>query len=148
MVSRLYIEALLNEFEGVGIDGQTKQTFSLPATSMINWIVSTGNSALRQDAWCLPDVCAAPSGIWRGLGRTRQEKTLIYSGIPTGNFAQDYNMNAGEDFSIPPDRVFLVFLSEEYQIAKFRFEEADSDLPTFPVNYRTRFTEQLWPLHS
>ncbi len=143
-----YIDSLLEEFLGVGIDGHSHQTFYLPSDSIINWIHATGNSSLVEDAWFVPDICLSPVGIWRGLQRKGQENIRIYGGIPTGNFARDYNMIAGEDITIPSGKVLLVFVSPEFQIAKFRFDEADTATPSLPLNYSTRFTEQLWLQNS
>lgn len=145
MAPRLYIDSLLAEFVGVSTDGVTPQQFKLPDNSIMQWIVDTGNSALKEDAWCIPDICTSPAGIWQGLDRSGQENTLVYAGIPTGSFATDYNMTMGEDFAIPADKVFLVFLSSDFTIAKFRFEDADPENHSFPINSETRFTRRLWP---
>lgn len=148
MGARLYIESLLERFEGVGVDGSTTVDFSIPADLIMQWLHQCGNSSVLEDAWFIPDVCRRPSGIWQGLGRNGQENALIYGGVPTGEFAQDYNMIVGEDITIPPNRVFLVFLSPEFQVAKFRFEEADPVDPSLPLQYHNRFAKQLWLRHS
>lgn len=150
MPPRLYIDALLAEFDGVGTDGVSPVSFSLLENHIVGWIVGTGNIALRNDAWFIPDVCRNPSSIWQGLRRSGQETTLVYAGVPDGTFAAEYGMEVGfdGDIAIPSDKLFLVFLTHDFRVAKFRFEQHDPSNHSFPIDYAARFDRQLWPLQT
>lgn len=150
MPARLYIAGLLAEFDGVGIDGVSTETFSMGENDIIDWVIETGNTSLKNDAWFIPDICKRPSSIWQGLRRLGQETTLVYAGIPKGDFALEHGMEIGVngDIAIPPDRLFLVFLTPDFKIAKFRFEQLNTNNPSFPIDSEGRFNSQLWPIQT
>ena len=102
---------------------------------------ATGNQAMLDDGWLVPDVCKNPIGIWVGLGRPGQEVKLCYAGNPTGDFAKEWGMN----FTLQKGRVFLVFSTPDFVVAKWRWVDVDSDGSGFPTSHNTRFGAKLWP---
>lgn len=96
---------------------------------------------MMSDGWFVPDVCLSPAGVWRGLNRPGQERSLCYAGIPSGQFAFDHNAHP----FFQEGRTFLVFATPEFRVTKWRWSEADPALRGFPLDYENRFEEQLWP---
>ncbi len=146
-MSQLYVATVLESVEGIGPDG-TLCEFRFPEDSLIAHAKSSGNSAVLQDAWFIPDVLAKPSSIWRGLMRNGHENFFVYAGIPDGRFAFDYGMILGEDITIPPGFVFLVFTTENFVVCKYRWVEPDPTFSDLPIDHQNRFMEKLWQPNS
>jgi hypothetical protein len=140
-MARLHIEAALDEFPGMSPEGSGEEWFSVEANGLAFHLASSGNSSMLSDAWFVPDVCRYPAGVWRGLNRPGQEQALCYAGIPSGQFAFDHNATP----FFQTDRTFLVFATPDFRVTKWRWSEADLVIPAYPLDYQTRFGEQLWP---
>lgn len=114
----------------------------LPLNQILQHFEDMSNSVKRDEAWWVPDVCAAPAGIWRGFGRENQEESLCYCGVPNGAFSREYD-GPGKDF--PANTVLMVFLDRSLVVTKWRKCREDPAQHGFPVGHDTRFGERLWP---
>lgn len=102
--------------------------------------LGSGNLSLSTDAWYIPDVCLEPAAIWRGLKRQGQDSTLVYSGIPSGQFAEDHGQ---EDLSVPDGMTLVLFITPDCIVRKYRWEESEQHAG-YPTNHSARFEELLW----
>jgi hypothetical protein len=137
----LIIPDELLAFDGTGLAGAGQRTIIFPKTQILRHLEETHNVSVYNEAYLVPEVCANPTGIWRGLDRAGQDGTVCYAGKPTGDFARRHGIEV--DFS--DDDVFLVYLTDQLHVIKWRFCEQDPNRPGFPVDHGTRFGERLWP---
>lgn len=140
-MQNIKIDPGLLEFEGLGVAGVAKTLFRLTKSKILAHFELTGNRSMLLEAYLIPDVVADPTGIWRGLQREGQEHAMCYAGIPAGNFAAQCLL----EVEIPANRVFLVFMTSQREITKWRFSEQDPDRSGFPLGHQERFGERLWP---
>jgi hypothetical protein len=126
--------------EGVSPRELREEEFDLEPDTLME-VVSTGNQSMLNDGWFVPDVCKNPLGIWRGLERAGQEEALCYAGFPSGEFAATYSMS----FHRQEHRVFMVFVTPDFTVSKWRWSAVDSDGTGFPTSHQTRFGVRLWP---
>lgn len=132
------------EFEGASPTGLANRLIVVPKGRILKHLQETGNQSVLEEAWLIPEVCMAPTAIWRGLQRNGQEEAFCYCGKPDGSFAKSHGM----EVAIPEGCVFLVFLTTNLEVTKWRFCKEDEQSPGFPVSHETRFGERTWPLQD
>jgi hypothetical protein len=133
----------LFEFEGRSPTGsESRRLFRLSPERLLAHFHATGNTSMFDEAWLIPDVCDMPSGIWRGLGRANQDAAFCYAGAPTGEFAKRFGI---EPVVVPRGRVFLVFMTDQLEVTKWRQCQEDPLQPGFPIGHETRFGARSWP---
>lgn len=131
------------EWEGVGLAGVGTRLIRLPKSAMLKHARETGNSAVFNDAYLVPDVTMAPACIHRGLERSGQDEAICYCGVPSYDFATKHGRQ--NDVILPPGFIFMVFMTKDLVVTKWRAcEEAKSD-PGFAIDHATRFGRRLWP---
>jgi hypothetical protein len=131
----------LIEFEGLAPSGNAKRLFQISKAALLRHFEETGNTAMFEEAWLVPEVCDSPSGIWRGLKREGQEEAFCYAGKATGKYAARH----GKAIATPAGKVFLVFATKDLSITKWRHCAEDPQCPGFPLGHGDRFGERLWP---
>lgn len=131
------------EFDAFWPASTSTKLIWLPKSTIIKNIHDTGNSSMMGDAVFIPDVVMKPTVIFRGLRRDGQEFALCYCGEASGTFATEYNI----PFDAPPrGQVFLVFVTPDMEITKYRFCGSDPDIPGYPIDHHSRFGGPLWPI--
>jgi hypothetical protein len=91
----------------------------------------------------VPQVLQNPTAIFEGLRWDEDEDRRgvgwrCYCGVP----AQAFNAD-GTTRPAYRGQVYLVFVNDENVAYNWRWEKADPDSPTLPVNYLQRFKERL-----
>lgn len=135
------VDAALWTFNGMMPDERPGK-FHLPEGEILRHFRETGNQSMFTDAWFIPDVCKTPVAIWQGLERSGQDESLCYSGFPSGDFAA---YRGHDDIKPEAGYTFLVFLTPDLIVTKWRWSEVDPVRPDYPIDYDTRFGAQLWP---
>ena len=112
------------------------------------FIKPRGLGAVLETRYTVLEVLQKPTGIFEGLcadadeprqnDRNRGVGWRCYCGIPAHDYEED-----GTEVPPRPNKVFLVFITDELVAYNWRWEECSSDDPRFPVNYQARFKEQL-----
>lgn len=86
------------------------------------------------------EILQRPYAIFEGLRRDDDEPRghafgwRCYCGIPSRAYSRD-----GAPMEPRPDRVFLVFVTDEGVAYNWRWEPCSDDDPNLPVDYRERF---------
>ena len=57
--------------------------------------------------------------------------------------AADNHRSDGTETNPYPNQVYLVFVNDEGVAYNWRWEKADPDAPTLPIDYETRFRTRL-----
>jgi hypothetical protein len=91
----------------------------------------------------VPQVLQHPAAIFEGLRRDDDDDPRgcgwrCYCGIPEHAFLRD-----GTEVRPFPGQIYLVFVNEEKVAYNWRWEKSDQDNPRLPIDYKTRFREQL-----
>jgi hypothetical protein len=81
----------------------------------------------------------SPAVIFRGLEREGHAESLCYAGLAS----QAYTTK-GHQIPPRPGETFAVFILSNDKIFRWGWEAADKNL-TYPLDYQTRFGNQLWP---
>ncbi len=99
-------------------------------------IALRGMGHAKDLAFCVREVLADPTAIFRGVREEGECKWLCYAGKPRHSYTKEGN-------TCPPrkDRVFLVFVNDEGIIYHWRWDSSSSDDDALPENYDTRFTK-------
>jgi hypothetical protein len=129
------------EFEGMAPSGEGRGTFRIVKDGILEHFRKTGDSARLLEGLLVPAVIESPAAVFQGLKREGQEEVLVYVGVPSDRFIRNHNIR----IPCPPGRTFLVFVTLDLKVVKWRWEEADSERPGFPTDYETRFGRRLWP---
>ena len=132
------------EFEGVNKVHASGRLIVIPPDRLLEHFLTTGNESMLRDAFLVPDVCADPHAIFEGYGRVGQSDALCYTGFPAGDYAKTH----GIEPVLQVNRVLLVFMTEAYEVTKWRWCEVDPDGSGYPVNHQKRFGRRLWPMDS
>jgi hypothetical protein len=143
-MSQVQVAEALYAFDGVSPAGGSTRTFTIRPTSLLKDLGDAGVATVFEDAWLIPDVCREPTGIWLGLNRREQQEALCYAGKPDYAFARAHGREI-EEIRLPNGFVFLVFLTKDLEVTKWRLSKEDEDHPGFPLQHATRFGERLWP---
>ena len=129
------------EFEGCAPSGNARRLFRLPMSRILKHFEDTGNRNMFADAWFVPDVCDKPAATFEGLSRSGQEEAICYTGVPSGEFSSKNE----EEIRKPNGCTFMVFLTNQLEVTKWRWCKEDPDRPGFPVDHEKRFGRRLWP---
>lgn len=91
----------------------------------------------------VPLILQQPTAIFEGLRQDEDEDRRgvgwrCYCGIPEHAYCSD-----GTSRSPYPGQVFLVFVNEDSVAYNWRWERADPDDPSLPLNHETRFRARL-----
>jgi len=102
-----------------------------------------GAGKVKEAGFIVPEVLAKPSAIFRGLKRDSDEPRhgsgwLCYVGLPSRCFEDD-----GRAVQPRSDRVFLVFVTDEWIAYNWYWYAADPYQPGFPQDHAERFLERL-----
>lgn len=102
-----------------------------------------GAGKVKEAAYVLPQVLLKPTAVFRGLTQDADEPRrgvgwLCYVGRPSQCFEDD-----GRPVRPPRDRVFLVFVNDEWIAYNWHWCAADARDPELPEEYATRFHERL-----
>jgi hypothetical protein len=89
--------------------------------------------------YSVKEVLASPAVVFRGLGRDGQEDALSFAGLASHRYSK-----SGAQLPAPPNMTFVVYVRSDDVIFRWDWEKADPNL-TYPLGYRERFGEQLWP---
>jgi len=97
----------------------------------------------RECGLIVPAVLQKPAAIFEGLRSDEDEDPRgygwrCYCGLPEKSYRAD-------GAAAPPYRgqVYLVFIDDEGVAYNWRWERADHDNPTVPLNHATRFKQRL-----
>ena len=140
-LGEIELAANLIEFEGFAPSGNSRRLIRIPMAALLKHLQDTGNEAMYNEAWLIPDVCIGPSGVWRNLQRGGQEEAFCYAGRASGSFAAKY----GKQIASPAGQVLMVFLTKDLEVTKWRHCLEDPVRAGFPVGHEDRFGERLWP---
>lgn len=93
----------------------------------------------------VPFVLQHPASVFEGLRRDEEEDPRgvgwrCYCAVPTCSYRRD-----GAEANPYPGQVYLVFINDERVAYNWRWDDADQDEPTFPIEYLTRFKRRLLP---
>lgn len=102
-----------------------------------------GQGKVKEAAYIVPEVLLKPSAIFQGLKRDRDEPrrgagSLCYCGRPIHCFEDD-----GRNVPPPRNRVFLVFVNDDWIAYNWYWYDADSNQPDLPDGYSERFDRRL-----
>ncbi len=128
------------EWDGFSPVGDVPKLMRLRQSCIMQHFIDTGNHAKIDEAFWVPDVTMKPAVIFRGLKRYGQSQAYCYAGIPSGDFARKH----GRDLDFPKSQTFLVFLTPDFEVTKWRPCEM-GERNGFPVDFETRFEVKLWP---
>jgi hypothetical protein len=129
------------EFEGLAPTGNAKRLMTISPDGLMEHLVNTGSRSKIEEAWLIPDICQTPTAIWRDWDRAGTEGYFCYSGVPLGAFATEHQ----KTLQIPKEKVFLVYLTDQFEAVKWCYCQADPNRPGFPIDHEIRFGERLWP---
>jgi len=102
-----------------------------------------GLGKVKEAGYIVPEVLAKPAAVFRGLKRDTDEPHrgtgwLCYVGRPRSCFEDD-----GRSVSPRQDRVFLVFVTDEWVAYNWYWYAADERQATLPEGHAGRFPERL-----
>lgn len=97
----------------------------------------------KECAFIVPAVLQRPTAIFEGLTWDDDEDRRgygwrCYCAIPDNAYRSD-----GTPRETYPGQVYLVFVNDENVAYNWRWEKADPDDPTRPINHLTRFRTRL-----
>jgi hypothetical protein len=97
----------------------------------------------KECGYIVPAILQGPTAVFEGLRRDEDEDTRgvgwrCYCGVPDHSYRRD-----GTRAAPYPNQVYLVFVNQEGVAYNWRWEKADPDKPTLPMDYQTRFKKQL-----
>lgn len=97
----------------------------------------------KECGFIVPMILQKPTAIFEGLRRDEDEDRWgygwrCYCGVPEQSFRPDGS--SGRPY---PGQVYLVFVNEEKVAYNWRWEKADPDKPTLPVDHEKRFRTKL-----
>lgn len=97
----------------------------------------------KECGFIVPAILQKPGAVFEGLRRDEDEAPRgvgwrCYCGVPEHSYRPD-----GTEATPYPNQVYLVFVNDEGVAYNWRWEKADPDKPTLPVDYPTRFRGQL-----
>ena len=97
----------------------------------------------KECGYIVPAILQKPSAIFEGLCRDEDEDTRgvgwrCYCGIPEHAYHKD-----GTETAPYRNQVFVVFVNDDGVAYNWRWEKADPDKPTLPLDYQTRFKTQV-----
>ena len=98
---------------------------------------------VKECGFIIPYILQHPAAIFEGLRRDEDEDSrgvgwLCYCGIPEHAYTQD-----GIEIRPYRGQTYLVFVNEEKVAYNWRWEQADSKNPQFPIDHEKRFRKQL-----
>lgn len=97
----------------------------------------------KECAYIVPMILQQPSAIFEGLRRDEDEDRWgygwrCYCGVPDRAYNAD-----GSQRSAYPGQIYVVFVNDEKVAYNWRWEKADPDNPTLPVDHDERFKQRL-----
>jgi hypothetical protein len=97
----------------------------------------------KECGYIVPAILQRPTAVFEGLRRDEDEDPRgvgwrCYCGIPVSSYRRD-----GTEAAPYPNQVYLVFVNEEGVAYNWRWEKADADKPTLPIDYQSRFKKQM-----
>jgi hypothetical protein len=97
----------------------------------------------KECGFIVPAVLEQPTAIFEGLRRDEDEDPRgvgwrCYCGIPHHSYRPD-----GSQGRPYPGQVYLVFINDERVAYNWRWEKADPQDPSLPMNYQNRFQRRL-----
>lgn len=97
----------------------------------------------KECGFIVPAVLQKPTAVFEGLRRDEDEDPggvgwRCYCGIPEHSYRQDGSVAAPYS-----NQVYLVFVNDDGVAYNWRWERADLDKPTLPIDYQTRFKKQV-----
>lgn len=102
-----------------------------------------GVGHVKECAHIVPDILQNPAAVFEGLRREEDEDRWgagwrCYCGIPECSYSQD-----GTEGRPYRGQVYLVFVNDEGVAYNWRWEAADPEDPSLPVNHEARFSRRL-----
>jgi hypothetical protein len=93
--------------------------------------------------YILPAVLQKPNAIFEGLRHDDDEDRRnvgwrCFCGLPENSYRTD-----GTQAAAYPNQVFLVFVNEDRVAYNWRWEKADPEDPSLPINHEKRFKRRL-----
>jgi hypothetical protein len=128
----------------LGIDPATgKQRTIQLAYEKIKALKRLGPGKMKDAGYLVPEVLLSPTAIFKGLTLDSDEPQrgagwFCYAGLPTWCFEHD-----GRQFPAPKNRVFLVFVNDEWIAYNWYWCAADPDRPELPKAHAERFRERV-----
>jgi hypothetical protein len=97
----------------------------------------------KECGFIVPAILQKPTAIFEGLRRDEDEDPRgvgwrCYCGIPEHSYRRD-----GTEAAPYPNQVYLVFVNDEGVAYNWRWEKADPDQPTLPIDSQSRFKQQV-----
>lgn len=97
----------------------------------------------KECGFIVPMILQKPTAIFEGLRRDEDEDRWgygwrCYCGVPEQSFRSDGT--SGRPY---PGQVYLVFVNDEKVAYNWRWEKADPDNPTLPMDHEKRFRTRL-----
>ncbi len=109
----------------------------------MDWIAKDGPGRARELAFVLPWILLHPHKIFRGIRDLErdldEDEWLCYVAIPGKAF--DYK--TGAERCPWPNEVVLVCVTDERVVYNWLWVAADPENPRLPVDWRTRFREEV-----
>lgn|GEM_PF-5871745 len=130
----------IRHFEGMHPSGIGKATYSM-RESVRRQFIDQGNWPMALTARYVPEILDKPAGTWQDLKRPGATERFCFSGTPTG-------LGIGNAaIEVPNGCTLVIFISEDFEILKYGWEDSDKNRPGFPVGYDdpSRFGRPLWP---
>ncbi len=121
--------------EGVDVDGSTVRKFLLQKMRLLD--LESSNPYVFHNARLLPLAVKNPSSIWKGWKRDGHESSLCYVSRPLCRYGV-----TGCQMDAVPGFVFCVFVSDSFQIIKWKWTEAAMQDDTVPRTHE--FDHLLW----
>ncbi len=97
----------------------------------------------KECGFIVPAILQKPTAVFEGLRRDEDEDPRgvgwrCYCGVPEHSYHRD-----GTEAASYRNQVYLVFVNDEGVAYNWRWEKADPEKPTLPVDYQMRFKHQL-----
>lgn len=128
----------------MGVDPATGQQRPIQLDyDKLRGLTRRGLGKVKEAAFLVPEVLARPSAVFRGLTRDTDEPLrgtgwLCYVGRPHECYEDD-----GRKLPRQPNRVFLVFVNDDWVAYNWYWYAADANQPDLPESHADRFRERL-----
>ncbi len=125
-------------FKGKHPAREGEQIFKFPTRNVLH-LRTHGHEKKFCEIFSIESVLQNPAVIFEGLKREGLEEGFCYCGVPAVKY-----LTETVSVSVPPEMVFLIFATKDYEIFEFRWERMDATRPGFPTDHATRFNSIRW----
>jgi hypothetical protein len=106
---------------------------------LIEFYYKRGMLGKFRELQLVKEILPSPAVVFEGLKRESQEKSLCFAEIASHAYSA-----SGHRKTRPNNQTFAVFVLSNDKIFRWGWEAADKN-GTYPLDYKNRFTCQIWP---